>query len=302
LAGYALDGSHDPPPARSRKVNAAIDGSALNRDGSAHDALVDRLLELSDAGTVTLIVPKGVRAEILDPRTPSHKQEAAFPKIFSIAVGLGPEEQRRHRIIRQELQGNAKPGKHTADSDHLFEASKYGGYFITHDKRILKRAGALAAVLPPGLSTVTLAEFLAIYDEYETPSRVLDAVVQANFEVVPSSEKWTVPRRPEKACAVGSITIALRAMESLGRDLDWWEREHLVEAIGALFRGAYRLASFNAELALAPTNERSREATAKCGDSGRSSLPDLRSAFLVAAQEPLKRFPHFGPVVFAGDR
>ncbi len=153
-------------PLDPRKVNVAIDGNALNRDGSAHDALVDRLLELSDTGMVNLIIPKGVRLEILDPSTPAHKREAAFPKIFSIAVGLNSDEQRRHRIIEQELQGNAQPGKHAADADHLFEASKYGGYFITHDQRILKKAGALGEVLPPSLSVVTLAEFLAIYDQY----------------------------------------------------------------------------------------------------------------------------------------
>ena len=136
-------------PLDPRKVNVAIDGNALNRDGSARDALVDRLLELSDTGRVNLIVPKGVRAEILDPCTPTHKQEAALPRIFSIAVGLNSDEERRHRVIEQELQGNAKPGKHAADADHLFEASKYGGYFVTHDQRILRKAGGLGAVLPP---------------------------------------------------------------------------------------------------------------------------------------------------------
>jgi hypothetical protein len=51
-------------------------------------------------------------------------QEAALPKIFTIGVGLNSDEQRRKRIITAELQGNAKPGKHEADADHLFEAAK----------------------------------------------------------------------------------------------------------------------------------------------------------------------------------
>ena len=150
-----------------RICNVAIDANALDRDGSDRDALVDRLLALSSAGTINLILPKGVRREILNPRTPAHVQEAALPKIFSIGVGLNADEPRRHRIIAQELQGNAKPGKHEADADHLFEAAKYCGFFITHDDRVLKRAGRLGEVLPPSLTVVTLTDFLAILDDWE---------------------------------------------------------------------------------------------------------------------------------------
>jgi hypothetical protein len=147
-------------------LRVAIDANTLDRDGSARDNLVDRLLGLSSAGTINLIVPKRVREEIQNPRTPAHVQEAALPKLFTISVGLNSDEQRRKRIIEQELQGNARPGKHMADADHLFEAAKYGGYFITHDQRILAKAGRLGEVLPPSLTVVTLVDFLAIFGDY----------------------------------------------------------------------------------------------------------------------------------------
>jgi hypothetical protein len=153
-------------PLDPRICPVAIDANALDRDGSARDNLVDRLLALSSAVTINLIVPKRVREEIQNPRTPVHVQEAALPKLFTIPVGLNSDEQRRKRIIEQEFQGKARPGKHMADADHLFEAAKYGGYFITHDRRILTRAGRLGEVLPPSLTVVTLVDFLAIFDEY----------------------------------------------------------------------------------------------------------------------------------------
>jgi len=81
-------------------------------------------------------------------------------------VALNSDEERRHRIIEQELTGNARPGKHSADADHLFEAAKYGGYFITHDERVLKRAGRLRDVLPPSLTVTTLLDFVVIFDQY----------------------------------------------------------------------------------------------------------------------------------------
>jgi hypothetical protein len=154
-------------PLDPRICNVSIDANALDKDSGDRNTLVDRLLALSSAGIINLIVSKGVRGEISDPNTPAHVQEAALPKIFTIGVGLNNDEQRRKRIIAAELQGNAAPGKHEADADHLFEAAKYGGYFITHDRRILTRAGRLADVLPPSLNVVTLVDFLEIFDDWE---------------------------------------------------------------------------------------------------------------------------------------
>jgi hypothetical protein len=155
-------------PLDPRRCNVAIDANALNRDGSTHDALVARLLDLYAAGTIRLMLPKGVREEIQDLRTPAHIRAATTPMIFSYSLGLNSEEQRKRRLIEQELQGNAKPGKHAADADHLFEAAKYGGYFVTHDQRILGRSSNMRNLLPPSLNVVTLAGFLEIFDDYET--------------------------------------------------------------------------------------------------------------------------------------
>jgi hypothetical protein len=154
-------------PLDPRICPVAIDANALDRDGSERDALVDRLLALSSSGTVRLLVPKRVRAEIQNPNTPADVKQAALPQIFTIGVELNSDEQRRKRVIAAELQGNAKPGKHEADTDHLFEAAKYGGFFITEDHRLLKRVGRLSEVLPPSLTVVTLTDFFSIFDDWE---------------------------------------------------------------------------------------------------------------------------------------
>lgn len=159
-------------PLDPRNGNVAIDTNALNRNGSLHDAMVDRLLAFSAAGTISLILPKGVRVEMLDPRTPAHSRAAATSMIFSYTVGLNSEEQRKRRLFEQQLHGNAAPGKHTADADHLFEAAKYCIYFITHDQRILTRSGRMRDLLPPSLTVVTLAEFFEIFDAYEAGRRI----------------------------------------------------------------------------------------------------------------------------------
>jgi hypothetical protein len=154
-------------PLNPRTCPVGIDTNALNRDGSKHDELVDRLLDLDRVGTINLIVPHGVRREVEDPRTPKHVSDAFLPKIFTIPKDLTAQERYVRKGIEAVLQGNARLGKHAADSQHLAEAAKYCGYFITHDERVLKRSRGLRLLLPPSLTIVTLAGFLTILDDYE---------------------------------------------------------------------------------------------------------------------------------------
>jgi predicted nucleic acid-binding protein len=159
-------------PLDPRKCPIGIDANALNRDGSERDALVERLLDLDRAGTINLIVPHGVRREVEDPLTPEEVSEPVLSKIFTIPTALTPKERDTRKAIEAGLQGNARPGKHAADAQHLAEAAKYCGYFITHDGRILKRSHGLRLLLPPSLTVVTLAGFLAILDGYKARGHI----------------------------------------------------------------------------------------------------------------------------------
>ncbi len=70
--------------------------------------------------------------------------------------------------VRAILQGNAGPHRHQADASHLSEAAETGcAYFITNDRRILKKRPELSVALPPTLAIVTLAEFFDILDDFE---------------------------------------------------------------------------------------------------------------------------------------
>jgi len=149
-----------------------IDANALDRDGSDRDAAVDRLLNLCQTGKINLMMPHGVRNETQDPRTPATVREVTRATLFAIPTNLTHQELTVRRQIESALQGNARPGKHAADAQHLAEAAKYCGYFITHDKRILKKSDGFHSLLPPSLSVVTLAVFLEIFDDYEAGRRI----------------------------------------------------------------------------------------------------------------------------------
>jgi hypothetical protein len=159
-------------PLDPRMCPIGIDANALNRDGSVHDDLVDRVIELERTGQINLIAPHGVRREAEDPRTPDLVGDAILSKIFTIPTSLTPQERNTRSRIEATVQGSARPGKHAADAQHLAEAAKYCGYFITHDDRVLKRSKGLRDTLPPSLNVVTLAQFLEIFDDYEAGRRI----------------------------------------------------------------------------------------------------------------------------------
>jgi hypothetical protein len=148
-----------------RKTNVALDANALDRNSSERDALVDRFNAVVASGTVTVVVPGGVRSEVQHPHTPSDVKDAVLPQIFNLRPGLNATQQEERRRVAVILQGNAKPGTHAADASHISEAAETGcAYFITEDVRILGKRAELSRVLPPSLEIVTLMEFLEAFD------------------------------------------------------------------------------------------------------------------------------------------
>jgi hypothetical protein len=83
--------------------------------------------------------------------------------IYTIQTTLVPDEVRRKAKIHEILTRNGKPEKYTADATHIFEAGKYGGYFITTDKRILDKRVELKQVCTATMLTPT--EWLIIFEE-----------------------------------------------------------------------------------------------------------------------------------------
>jgi hypothetical protein len=74
---------------------------------------------------------------------------------------------------------------------------------------------------------------------------------------------------------------------------------NLVEAIGALFHGVYGMVPVDVRMAMVPPNERSPDSLLPVDPFyQRCTLPLLRRALREAAAEPVRPYPHFGPVVF----
>lgn len=122
-----------------RYAHSFIDSCAFNPGGTEEEAS-RRILEKWP----NIIVAHSVQKELEHPKTPDDVKKMAQAFVYTIEAELTPELLNKKNKIRTLLQGDAKPGKHKGDADHLFELYKFGGgYFVTTDERLLSRSDEL---------------------------------------------------------------------------------------------------------------------------------------------------------------
>ena len=149
-----------------RIFNTFIDVPVLHRKGDPEDVVVAELLSTAHDRGVILHLAYSVKDEIAHAHTPADVKVRARDLIFSEQVQLTEGEKDLHRRVRELIRGNAKAGKHDADAFHLVESSKYGaGYFLTNDKRLLRKGGEIGDLL--NMEIVTPTEFLEILKMFE---------------------------------------------------------------------------------------------------------------------------------------
>lgn len=118
--------------------SCAFDGG----DESEQQASVQgRVLLEENGGTINIL--HSVRKEIDFPNTPQWVKDIANNSIYTIEVRLTHEEQLELRTVQQIIVGNGNLEKRGADCRHVYEAIKYGRYFVTTDNGILNQSVAI---------------------------------------------------------------------------------------------------------------------------------------------------------------
>ncbi len=120
-----------------------LDTCAFDPKYAPEDKSSTDIWKLYEAEILQLVLAHSNQREIDHPNTPAWVKAEAKSMIYTLPVSLTPEERRKRDSIVALLRGNATSDRHLDDAHHIFEASKYGSYFLTTDRRILKLAASI---------------------------------------------------------------------------------------------------------------------------------------------------------------
>lgn len=137
-----------------------VDSCAFDPKYEPETSAANEIFRLFEEGHFLIQIAHSTQKELDHPNTPNWVKAEAAGLNYTLEVNLVPSECHLLSDIRAILAGDGKIENILGDAQHVFETQKYGFYFITTDKRILSRAGALqercgVVVLPP-------SEFLRI--------------------------------------------------------------------------------------------------------------------------------------------
>lgn len=148
-----------------RCTNNFLDSCAFDPKHAPENVAAQEIRMLDNDGEINLLLTHSNQKEIDHPNTPADVKREAETKIHTIETSLTPDEERRKITIHAILTGNGKPDKYASNAAHIFHAGKYGGYFITTDRRILDKREDLRRVTP--IEILTPSEWLQVYYETE---------------------------------------------------------------------------------------------------------------------------------------
>ncbi len=145
-------------------ANNFIDSCAFDPKYTPEDKASAQIFSLFREGKLLVQIAHSTRKEIEHPNTPAWVKQAALSLIYTVQVQLAVDEVRNLQKIESILAGNGKVENIRQDAMHIFEAQKYGSYFITTDSRILSRAVSLRSEC--SVTVLKPSEFLNIVRGY----------------------------------------------------------------------------------------------------------------------------------------
>ncbi|MDD5007972.1 MAG: HlyU family transcriptional regulator [Syntrophorhabdaceae bacterium] len=145
-------------------TNCLIDSCTFDPKYKPEDEASAEIFRLYKEGELLIQIAHSTQKEIQHPNTPAWVKREALNLIYTLPVSLIESEVRKLREIETILAGNGKIENILQDARHVFEAQKYGSYFITTDSRILDRASRLRSAC--NITIVKPSEFLSIVKQY----------------------------------------------------------------------------------------------------------------------------------------
>ena len=134
-------------PIPPRIANIYLDSCAFDPKYEPEDSAAKEIFHMYDQmDGLVLIIAHSVQKEIDHPNTPNWVKEKANQLIYTIDMGLNKSQKKVLQQIENILAGTGYIENIRQDARHIFEAQEDGSYFVTTDKRILKKRDALRRI------------------------------------------------------------------------------------------------------------------------------------------------------------
>ena len=124
-------------------TNTFLDSCAFDPKYHPEDQAANELYQIHRTDRLRILLAHSNQREVDHPNTPAWVKTRARSLIYTTSVTLTPAEKTRLNRIQTILAGNGKLENVADDARHVFEAQKYGSYFVTTDERLLKHAVAI---------------------------------------------------------------------------------------------------------------------------------------------------------------
>lgn len=142
-----------------------LDSCAFDPKYSPEQECALELHRLFSEKDLPLLIAHSTKKELEHPNTPRWVKAEAAARIYSTETTRTVGELSRLKQIHTILTGNGRPEKYWQDAEHVFEANKYGSYFVTTDRRILDKPGNLSNIV--AVKILLPSEFLRLVEQHE---------------------------------------------------------------------------------------------------------------------------------------
>lgn len=141
--------------------------------------------------------------------------------IYTLLVQLTEDERKQLAEIEMIIAGNGKVENILQDARHVFEAQKYGSYFITTDSRILNRAHMLKSART--LMILKASAFLNIVEQFltrQSHQKNVSFVIREHEEVTKMDavryKGFLIQATPYQLADSGEFTINISILHDSG--------------------------------------------------------------------------------------
>lgn len=148
-----------------KTVNIFLDSCAFDPKYEPENQAALVLFQRCESGDLVLQIAHSTQKEMEHPNTPRWVKQRANGLIYTINTSQTDGERKLKAKILTILAGNGKPENVSQDAQHVFEAAKYGSYFVTTDQRILKNKSELCSACD--VDIVKPSELIEILETYE---------------------------------------------------------------------------------------------------------------------------------------